>query len=58
MIDPLFFLVYIDILIHNIDSDVKLIVDDTSLFSVVCDEATAAQQLNGYFERLRLWNWQ
>ena len=32
--------------------------DDTSLFSVVGDETTAAQQLNRDLERVRLWAWQ
>ena len=46
---PLFFLVYINDLVENVDSDVKMFADDTSLFSVVCDEATTAQQLNRDF---------
>ena len=39
---------YINDLVENVDSDVKMFADDTSLFSVVCDEATTAQQLNGF----------
>ena len=57
VLGPLFFLVYINDLVENVDSDVKMLADDTSLFSVVCDEATTAQQLNRDLERVRLWAW-
>ena len=40
VLGPLFFLVYINDLVENVDSDVKMFADDTSLFSVVYDEAT------------------
>ena len=49
---------YINDLVENVDSDVKMFADDTSLFSVVYDEATTAQQLNRDLERVRLWAWQ
>ena len=55
---PFVFLVYINDLVENVDSDVKMFADDTSLFSVVYDEATTAQQLNWDLERVRLWAWQ
>ena len=58
VLGPLFFLVYINDLVENVDSDVKMFADDTSLFSVVCDEATTAQQLHRDLERVRLWAWQ
>ena len=58
VLGPLFFLVYINDLVENVDSDVKMFADDTSLFSVVYDEATTAQQLNRDLERVRLWAWQ
>ena len=45
VLGPLFFLVYINDLFDKVDSDVKMFADDTSLFSVVRDEATTAQQL-------------
>ena len=54
VLGPLFFLVYINDLVENVDSDVKMFADDTSLFSVVYDEATTAQQLNRDLERVRL----
>ena len=58
MLGPLFFLVYINDLVDTVDSDVKIFADDTSLFSVVRDEAITAQQLNRDLERVRLWAWQ
>ena len=58
VLGPLFFLVYINDLVDNIDSDVKIFADDTSLFSVVRDEFITAQQLNRDLERVRLWAWQ
>ena len=56
MLGPLFFLVYINELV-DVDSDVKIFADDTSLFSVVHDEAITAKQLNRDLERVRLWAW-
>ena len=35
-----------------------LIADDTSLFLIVGDETTTAQQLNRDLERVHLWAWQ
>ena len=32
--------------------------DDTSLFTVVEDETTSAEQLNRDLEKVRLWAWQ
>ena len=43
---PLFFLVYINNLVDDISSDAKLFADNTSLFTVVYDEITSANQLN------------
>ena len=43
---PLFFLVYINDLLVNIKSTVKLFADDTSLFSVVHDNNPSAELLN------------
>ena len=46
VVGPLFILVYINDLIDNVDSDVKMFADDTSLFTVVEDETTSAEKLN------------
>ena len=46
MLIPLFLLVYINDLVDDISSDAKLFADGTSLFTVICDEITSANQLN------------
>ena len=47
VLGPLFFLVYINDLVESISSDAKLFADNTSWFTVVYDEGTAADQLIG-----------
>ena len=46
MLGPLLFLVYINDLEIGIKSQIKFFADDTSLFSVVHDPNSSAQQLN------------
>ena len=53
---PLLFLVYINDLVDNISSDAKLFFDDTSLFTVVYDEAT--EQLNRVWKIFPEWVYQ
>ena len=55
---PLFFLVYINDLVGNVRSDIKLFAEDTSLFSTVHDESKTAEELDRDLERVRLWAWQ
>ena len=43
---PLFFLVYTNDLVDNVDSDVKIFADDTSLFAAVGEETSTAEKLN------------
>ena len=52
MLDPLSFLVYINDLADNLVSDVRLSADDTSLFTIVCDETVSAQVLNSDFKTI------
>ena len=52
---PLFFLVYINDLVENVNCDVKMFADDTYLFSVVEDERRTANELNADLDRVRLW---
>ena len=54
----LFFLVYVNDLLGNVICDINLFADDTSLFSVVTDEARTALEFNHKFERVSLWAWQ
>ena len=58
VLGPLFFLVYIKDLVDNINCDVKMFADDTSLFSTVTNEAVTAEVLNRDLEKARLWPWQ
>ena len=44
--------------IENVNCDIKLFADDTSLFQVVRGEARTALELNRDLERIRLWAWQ
>ena len=43
---PLFFLICINDLVDDLSSEAKLFAYDTSLFTIGCDEAIAADQLN------------
>ena len=45
MLEPFFFLVYINDLAEGLVSDVRLFGDDTSLFSIVYDEQVSANIL-------------
>ena len=58
MLGPLFFLVYINGLVESISSGAKLLADNTSLFTVVYDEGTAADQLNRDLKVISDWAYQ
>ena len=46
ILGPLFFLIYINDLSHNLSSTAKLFPDDTSIFSIVHDIDSSTKQLN------------
>ena len=58
VLGPLFFLVYINDLVDNISSDVKLFARDTSLFTVVYDEETSVTVLNNDLNLIKQWAFQ
>ena len=58
VLDPLVFLVYINYLIDDINCDIKMFADDTSLFSRVDDPVRSALELNEDLETVKLWAWQ
>ena len=58
LLGPLFFLVYINDEIENISSDAKPFADDTSMFTIVNDEGTAADQLNRDLKVISDWAYQ
>ena len=55
IVGPLLFLIYINDLSDGLMTDVKLFVDDTSLFSVVHDENTSANNLNNHLNKSSNW---
>ena len=55
VLGPLLFLVYINNLVDDISSDAKLFADNTSLFTVVHDEITSANQLNRDLKIISKW---
>ena len=52
---PLFFLIYINDLTDNLNSNVKLFADDTSLFSEICDPLETTNVLNNDLRKIREW---
>ena len=48
-------LIYINYLSDNLESNVKLFADDTSMFLVVCDPINTSQELNNYLHKVSFW---
>ena len=55
ILGPLLFLLYINDIVSEIGSNIRLFVDDTSLFIVVDNPVTAAGQLNIDLEKISRW---
>ena len=55
VLGPLLFLIYINDLTNNLQCDVKLFANDTSLFTVVESKAVSAQNMNEDLERFPFW---
>ena len=55
ILGPLLLLVYINDLIDNLESPVKLFADDISLFSTVSDSSKSDKLLNDYFQKISDW---
>ena len=58
ILGPLLFLIYINDISQNLESNVKLFADDTSLFSTVYDPNISAQTLNRDLEKIQQWAYQ
>ena len=55
ILGPLLFLLYINDIVKNIGSNIRLFADDTSLFIIVDNPTTAALCLNSDLEKLSRW---
>ena len=58
ILGPLLFLIYINDISDNLESNVKLFADDTSIFSVVLDPNLSATQLNNDLQKIQQWAYQ
>ena len=58
VLEPLFFLIYINDLPQGLNSEVKLFADDTSLFSIVNCVNTSASTLNSDLLKIQDWAYQ
>ena len=52
---PIVFLKQINNLLRNLEANIKLFVDDTSILSVVSDPTTTSQKLNKDLDKVGLW---
>lgn len=55
ILGPLLFLLYINDIVENINSSIRLFADDTSLFIIVDNPVTAAAQLNSDLTKIHDW---
>ena len=58
MLDPLLFLIYMNDLADGLSPNAKLFADDTSLFSVIHNDDTSANQLNNDLYQINKWAFQ
>ena len=49
---PLLFLIYINDIVHDIEYNIRLFADDTSLFIIIDNPLTAARNLNTDLEKI------
>ena len=55
ILGPLLFLLYINDIVEDINSSIRLFADDTSLYIIVDDPIQAAEQLNLDLAKIHYW---
>ena len=58
ILGPLLFLIYINDLSNNLESEVKLFADDTSIFSIVHDNNLSTRELENDLNKIQEWAYQ
>lgn len=53
---PLLFIIFINDIVQDIDAQIKLFADDTSLYLVVDDPMETAETLNGDLDKIHIWS--
>ena len=56
ILDPLSFIVYINDIVSEIQSNIRLFADDSTLYIIIDQPDSAAQILNNNLQRLSLWS--
>ena len=56
ILGPLFFILYINDIVTEIESSIKLFADDTSLYIIVDDPASAAESINSDLHKIHSWS--
>ena len=56
ILDPLLFIIFINGIVQDIDAQIKLFADDTSLYLVVDDPIETVETLNGDLDKINIWS--